>query len=60
MMVHLYLFGKEAVHEDTSRVTMLEDGTPHGHAGRVLILGTKPDVKIYPLLDVQWFWVEEN
>jgi hypothetical protein len=60
MFIHLWLFGHSERTLETSRVTMLEDGTPYQVEGRILVLGTKPNVEVHPLINVQWFWVEEN
>jgi len=60
MIVHLFMFGNEELCMATSRVTMLEDGAPFHIQGRVLVIGTKPNVKVYPLSEVQWFWIEED
>jgi hypothetical protein len=60
MMAHFYLFGNQELSISTSRVTMLEAGTPFGIVGRVMVVGTKPDVKVYPLSEIQWFWIEED
>lgn len=60
MIVHLYMFGEEEITKETSKVTMFEDGSSFGFPGRVLILGTKPDVEVHPLIKIKWFFVEEN
>jgi hypothetical protein len=58
--IHLQRFGHEQLDSiETTRVTLLEDGTSLGIVGRVLVLGVKPNFKLIPFSEVQWFWVED-
>jgi hypothetical protein len=61
VIIHLQKFGCELETLTTHRVTLLEDRLDLNQpAGRILVLGTRPDIKTFPLTDIQWFWVEEE
>jgi hypothetical protein len=61
MFIHYKRFDEsELVTQETSRVTLLEDGARFHVAGRVLVLGTQPKLILIPFQEIQWFWMEEN
>lgn len=72
MIVHIYRFGQEALHVETNRITMLEDGSAFQVPGKVLVIGTvtvhnrdisqttTEKMTVIPMTDIEWFWIGDN
>lgn len=67
MFVHVYRVGEKddaGFHQETSRVTMVEDaesfGVPGSYSPKALVLGTRPNLSVIPMVEIRWYWVEES
>ena len=62
MIAHVYLYGDpNEMRVETSKVTLLEHGRQFGYPEeRILVLGVVPRVRIMPMSQLEWFWIEDE
>jgi hypothetical protein len=53
LRIHIHYRNEDEESTTTSRITRLPDSP-------FLILGTKPNERRIPLIDINWFWIEEE
>lgn len=62
MIAHIYRYGNpEEMMVVTCRVSEFEDGERLGYPSeRILVLGTRPRLRVIRMSEIESFWVEEE
>lgn len=55
LYIHLYMKDGSEHHKPTNRVTKTDGGSQ-----QLLILGAGAKQEVFDMLDVAWFWIEEE